>query len=100
MLKNLRLDTEWTQFTPEDYCITTKDDQPFGLLYKCPGCGSLVGITVSDEHPRWNINFETLTATPSILHTRATPQETSHGIKGGCGWHGYLTNGELIGKIE
>jgi len=31
--------------------------------------------------------FETLTLTPSILRT---PE------KGGCGWHGFVTNGEII----
>lgn len=31
--------------------------------------------------------FETLTLTPSILRTPA---------KGGCGWHGYITNGEIV----
>ena len=31
--------------------------------------------------------FETLTLTPSILRNRD---------KGGCGWHGFITNGEII----
>ncbi len=35
--------------------------------------------------------FETLTLTPSILRSR------SHG---GCGWHGYITNGTVTGSIE
>ncbi|MGE0362783.1 MAG: DUF6527 family protein [Vicinamibacterales bacterium] len=35
--------------------------------------------------------FETLTLTPSILRNR------SHG---GCGWHGFITNGEVTGQVE
>lgn len=31
--------------------------------------------------------FETLTLTPSILRNP---------IRGGCGWHGFITNGEVI----
>lgn len=34
---------------------------------------------------------ETLTLTPSILRSRAT---------GGCGWHGFITNGEVTGQVE
>jgi hypothetical protein len=35
--------------------------------------------------------FETLTLTPSILRARA---------RGGCGWHGFITNGAVTGQIE
>lgn len=35
--------------------------------------------------------FETLTLKPSILRSRAL---------GGCGWHGYITNGEVTGQVE
>lgn len=38
------------------------------------------------EPTRWTVsgsNYEDLTTLPSIL------------IKGGCGWHGYITNGEV-----
>lgn len=60
------------------------------IVFKCPGCQQPLSITNSGE-PHWSINFETLTATPSIRHKR-------DGV--GCGWHGYLTNGELNGQIE
>jgi hypothetical protein len=33
-------------------------------------------------------DFETLTLTPSIHSDPA---------KGGCGWHGFITNGEVLG---
>ena len=58
------------------------EHKPIGLHFLCRGCNKLVSI----EIPRWNIDFNNLTVTPSILHD---PQ------KGGCGWHGYLTNGEF-----
>lgn len=41
--------------------------------------------------PKWQRTgdtFETLTLTPSILSDPA---------KGGCGWHGFNTNGEVTG---
>ncbi|HWB15991.1 MAG TPA: DUF6527 family protein [Vicinamibacterales bacterium] len=35
--------------------------------------------------------FETLTITPSILRNRA---------RGGCGWHGWITRGDVTGQVE
>lgn len=35
--------------------------------------------------------FEALTLTPSILRVRG---------RGGCGWHGFITNGEVTGRVE
>jgi len=88
MLKNQKNDSEWTDLTEEDYIIqTNQQNEKCGILFICPGCKTLIGIATktSGDLPGWNINFETLTSTPSILHT------PPHG----CGWHGYLTNGEL-----
>lgn len=35
--------------------------------------------------------FETLTLQPSIKRSREN---------GGCGWHGFITNGEVTGQVE
>jgi hypothetical protein len=71
-----------------DYIITSYKNELYGIIFKCPGCVEALGITIKDHknEPGWSINFETLTATPSILHKRDGR---------GCGWHGYLTNGDL-----
>lgn len=48
----------------------------------------------SDEHPCWEREgdtFETLTLKPSIKRARE---------HGGCGWHGFITNGEVSGQVE
>lgn len=93
MLSNQRNDTEWNYLTEEDYIIqTNQQDERCGILFICPGCKEIIGIATktSGDLPGWNISFETLTATPSILHTRPY----------GCGWHGYLKQGILEGKIE
>lgn len=37
--------------------------------------------------------FENLTLTPSILRTRWTD---SKGNEHGCGWHGFIRNGEIV----
>lgn len=97
VLKNIRSDAEWTQWGLEDYHTYSMygdpENKPIGLHFKCPGCGSVIGIEIGlpGEHPKWEIDFATLTASPSILHDRT---------KGGCGWHGYLKNGSLDGKVE
>lgn len=91
MLKNQRNDLDWVDLGPEDYALTTWQDKPYGLTFKCPGCNFPLGINIGSEHPCWKIDFVTLTADPSIKHDRQ---------KGGCGWHGYLKHGVLEGKIE
>lgn len=46
------------------------------------------GPPISDHHwMREGDTFETLTLRPSIFKNPA---------KGGCGWHGFLTNGEMV----
>jgi hypothetical protein len=74
-----------------------------GVLLTCP-CGNCDdmhdlyvpftnpidgGPPVNDGHATWQRTgdtFETLTLTPSILRSKE---------KGGCGWHGFITNGEI-----
>ena len=85
----------------------TKDGEPvpltvgIGITFNCPcGCNfpcfipfdtTLDGkVNPLSGHVRWHregTTFETLTLTPSILR----PKD-----KGGCGWHGFITNGEII----
>lgn len=55
-----------------------------------PFTNPLDGGLPYDGHPTWQRTgdtFETLTLTPSILRNPT---------KGGCGWHGYITNGEVL----
>lgn len=75
-----------------------------GLVFDCPcGCGERRYVPFNnplDGGPRFNDTpagrpfwdrtgetFETLTLTPSILASK------DHG---GCGWHGFITNGEVL----
>lgn len=84
--------------------ISDKDGNPVprregvGVVFDCPdGCGipcyvpfanPLDGGASHDPQrhgwQRTGETFETLTLTPSILR------------RGGCGWHGFITNGEVI----
>lgn len=71
-----------------------------GLRFDCPcGCNTPIFIYFSNpldgresankKCPNWERigeDFESLTLTPSIL--RSHP--------GSCGWHGFVTNGEII----
>jgi hypothetical protein len=76
-----------------------------GISFDCP-CGMCNTRTYLDfenpmdggpphaDRPLWRregIGFLTLSVTPSILRSRD---------KGGCGWHGYITNGEVTGRVE
>lgn len=81
---------------PERHGVGVLLDCPCG---KCDECHQLYvpfanpidgGPPVNDGHASWQRTgdtFETLTLTPSIL--RSTN-------KGGCGWHGFITNGEIV----
>lgn len=80
---------EWEDLLPHEYMTTGIHGKEgnSGLVYKCPGCGDPVFITsMPDSKPRWDIDYKVLTAKPSIIHDKE---------KGGCGWHGWLINGEL-----
>lgn len=62
------------------------------IRFKCPGCGALIGAKQKPDPQNpgkmlgWDvIDMETLTVRASILHMAPD----------GCGWHGYLTDGEL-----
>jgi hypothetical protein len=52
------------------------------LIICCPGCGKVSGSACKHKY-----NKETQSYTPSIVHDIDL---------GGCGWHGFLTNGEFI----
>lgn len=76
-----------------------------GVIFRCP-CGN-----ADDAHEcyvpftnpldggpsrergwlRVGDTFDTLTLTPSILRSRAL---------GGCGWHGFIVNGDVTGQVE
>ena len=84
---------DWDSFAdlePHEYlCFVDSKGEKCGYAFKCPGCGEPLAINNQHEpnDPHWTIDFNTMTATPSILHSRNGK---------GCGWHGYLTNGELV----
>lgn len=94
-LEILNNEAELEDLKPNEYCITKRysDDSLFGIIFKCPGCNRVISIgnKSTDGGPGWDIDFTTLTAKPSIVHNKKL---------GGCGWHGYLTAGELTGVIE
>jgi len=93
-LKNHLIDFDhWSDFHDDCYSIYNYKDKPCGLHFRCPGCKQIIAIdtgTREDDQgniiPAWTIDFTSLTATPSILHMKEGK---------GCGWHGYLTKGEL-----
>lgn len=72
--------------------------EKIGLGFNCPcGCGHRVFVPFSnppDGKPsenkihweRINIDFNSITLTPSILIRKPL----------GCGWHGYVTNGNVL----
>lgn len=91
--------------------ISDKDGNPVparegvGISFDCP-CGCHIRDYVdftnpldggpphrSDGHTwqRTGDDFATLTLHPSIKRDRA---------KGGCGWHGWVKNGEVTGQVE
>jgi hypothetical protein len=106
----LDLDPRWVGAGGEG--ITDKNGDPVparhgvGLGFNCP-CGCAIRGYVAFENPldggppkigtneptwrRVGETFETLTLRPSIKRTRE---------KGGCGWHGFITDGAVNGQIE
>ena len=70
-----------------------------GITFNCP-CGCSDQLAVSFTNPldgqpprdghtwqRTGDTFETLTLSPSLLRSKD---------KGGCGWHGWVRNGQII----
>lgn len=64
-----------------DALIVTGHDKLTQLLIVCPGCGKVSGSAKGAKHV---YDRETKSYTPSIVHDSNL---------GGCGWHGWLTNG-------
>ena len=108
-MKLIDLNPRWVGAGGEG--ISDKDGNPVparhgvGLGFDCP-CGCKIrgyvdfanpldgGPPLRDAHHQWQRtgeDFATLTLTPSILRSRE---------KGGCGWHGFITNGEVTGQVE
>lgn len=91
--------------------ITTATGEPIperhgiGVMFDCPcGCGQHCYVPFANpldggppheaSRPLWTRageTFKDLTVTPSILRARA---------KGGCGWHGFITRGDVTGQVE
>jgi hypothetical protein len=87
--------------------ITDATGQPvperrgIGIAFDCPcHCASRCfvgfenpmdgGIPYDASNPLWHRTgetFETLTLTPSILRSKE---------RGGCGWHGFVTDGSVL----
>lgn len=68
-------------------CGTADDGQAVYVAFANPADGG--PPYTSPGEPAWQRTgdtFETLTLTPSILRSKA---------KGGCGWHGFVTAGEV-----
>jgi hypothetical protein len=105
-VKLIDLDPTW--FGSGGEGITDKDGNPvperhgIGVIFRCP-CGTPeCWCAVPFKNPldgkpadpyyqtawvREGETFETLTLSPSILRSKE---------RGGCGWHGYIKNGEVI----
>lgn len=57
-------------------------DKTIGLLLCCPSCGRPSSSSTGNH----KYNPATQSVTPSIIHDTKL---------GGCGWHGFLTNGKF-----
>lgn len=70
-----------------------KEGHIAGMIICCPGCNAQSAVPFKNDGPsatatwHWDENQSHPTLTPSVLH----PIE-----KHGCGWHGWLKNGEWI----
>lgn len=103
-MRLIELDPAWVGHGGEG--VTDANGNPIprregvGVAFDCPcGCGSplfvpfanpLDGGPPYDKRCLWNRTgetFETLTLAPSILRSKE---------KGGCGWHGFVRNGEIL----
>lgn len=66
---------------PGDARIIRAKEGHLSLVWVCPKCGQLVSTADGHKHV---YNPETKSLTPSIVCAKE---------KGGCGYHGFLTNG-------
>lgn len=105
----LELNPTWLDAGPENTLAKAAGyadgRRGIGLIFDCPcGCGTLEtgqGLVIPFANPmdggpthepaqasweRTGETFATLTLRPSILRSKA---------RGGCGWHGYVTNGQV-----
>ena len=74
--------------------ITARDsDKVVCYAIRCPGCRTMSALMLTDRdgHPFWTVTAgnaqqpEAVTLSPSVHHTKEG---------GGCGWHGWLRNGQ------
>lgn len=65
---------------PGDY---TPAEGNNGIIMVCPGCGKVSAPRSNSQHI---YDPATRSVAPSIVHNQEL---------GGCGWHGYLTNGQF-----
>jgi len=66
-----------------------QDGGKVGLILRCPGCRevSFLPFRSGIHSEEWNLlNEDPIELTPSIHHDTKL---------GGCGWHGWLRNGEF-----
>lgn len=77
-------------------CMRSPGDFQFyggfqGMVICCPGCGVMTALPFNPHEPlpnwRWNGDRINPSLSQNILHSNA---------KGGCGWHGHLTNGDFV----
>lgn len=74
--------------------LVNSEREPAGFIFACPGCGSQLHLPVGPRAggPSWTVTAGDprtgvgLSLSPSIHH--AAPH--------GCGWHGYLSNGNFV----
>jgi len=76
---NLLDDQELLQNKGDAVAYLNTEKNLIQLVIICPGCGQESASAGSHS-----FNKETLSYTPSIVHNPKL---------GGCGWHGFLTNG-------
>lgn len=68
-----------------------------GFMFTCPGCGQRsflrAGAKKPEESPSWQI---TSGGPNDVAHLALKPSIHHDEAKGGCGWHGWLTDGVFV----
>lgn len=108
-MKLTELNPRWVSYGGEGHFDRDRNPIPFrdgvGVSFDCPcGCPQRCyvdfanpldgGPPIGDAQSAWQNtggSFETLTLRPSLLRPRDA---------GLCGWHGFITHGEVTGQIE